>query len=236
LHPQGYIEIAHEINNPLTVILGYSKQILSSIDLEIQTNTETNELSPENFRAKIEKIYRMSLRVSSIVKNLKKISRDDTFDLFIETSFKEIIRCALEFTQEKMKTYEIFFSLEGASEVLLNCQPVSLSQVFLNLINNSIDAIKSMPKPWIRCIVESNENEVIIRMIDSGNGISEDNRDKIFLPFYTTKDVDHGTGLGLSISKGIINSHSGSFDLDVKHQNTCFVIILPHLKKLAAAI
>ena len=135
-----------------------------------------------------------------------------------------------------MKTHEIFFSLEGDSEVLLNCQPVSLSQVFLNLINNSIDAIKDMPKAWIRCIIESNENEVIIKMIDSGNGISDDNKEKIFLPFYTTKDVDHGTGLGLSISKGIIKSHSGSFVLDDQHENTCFVIVLPHLKKLAAAI
>ena len=228
--------IAHEINNPLTVILGYSKQILSSIDLEIQTNAETSKFSPESFRAKIEKIYRMSLRVSSIVKNLKKISRDDTFDPFVDTSFKEIISIALELNQEKMKTHEIFFSLEGDSEVLLNCQPVSLSQVFLNLINNSIDAIKDMPKAWIRCIIESNENEVIIKMIDSGNGISDDNKEKIFLPFYTTKDVDHGTGLGLSISKGIIKSHSGSFVLDDQHENTCFVIVLPHLKKLAAAI
>ena len=86
----------------------------------------------------------------------------------------------------------------------------------------------------MRIQVKERLEEVEIRVIDSGPGISELLRDRIMQPFFTTKAIGKGTGLGLSISKGLVEAHAGSLTLDVSSPYTCFVILLP--KKQARPI
>jgi signal transduction histidine kinase len=117
----------------------------------------------------------------------------------------------------------------------LDCREVQLSQVILNLLNNAFDAISELPNKWVHLESRMNEGIIEIRVIDSGSGIPEELREKILQPFFTTKEVGQGTGLGLSISKGIIESHGGTLSIDIKSQNTCFVIQIPQAKTVQVA-
>ena len=103
-----------------------------------------------------------------------------------------------------------------------------ISQVLINLIKNSCDAISNLDERWIsvECLVEDSSN-LIIKVIDSGNGIPDEMASKILLPYFTTKEVGKGTGLGLSLSRNIIEGHQGTLEIDMKAVNTTFIIKLP---------
>ena len=103
-----------------------------------------------------------------------------------------------------------------------------LSQVLLNLLNNAHDAVVERSEDkWIELKVEENEANYFILVIDSGKGISGEMREKIFTPFFTSKEIGKGTGLGLSISLSIMQKLSGNLELDTAHENTCFKVTIP---------
>ena len=110
---------------------------------------------------------------------------------------------------------------------IIFCRHVQISQVFLNLFSNSYDAVEHLSERWIQIDCAKNENFLILRIIDSGSGIPNEIQEKIFQPFYTTKEIGRGTGLGLSISNTIINNHKGKFTIDNNFPNTCFIVSLP---------
>lgn len=94
-------------------------------------------------------------------------------------------------------------------------------------LNNSHDAVKSLKEKWIHIEANVSDQYVHLSVIDSGTGIPDEVSDKIFRPFFTTKNIGEGTGLGLSISQGIIRSHGGTLQYDGNSPNTKFVISLP---------
>jgi signal transduction histidine kinase len=106
-------------------------------------------------------------------------------------------------------------------------RPSQVSQVVLNLINNSADAIEGSPNPWIIVDVVATGTSLFLSIMDSGKGIPEEIAKKIMNPFFTTKEVGKGTGLGLSIGKGIIEGHGGKLYLDRNSPHTKFIIELP---------
>ncbi len=110
-------------------------------------------------------------------------------------------------------------------------RPTQISQVLLNLLNNSFDAIEERAEKWIRVRFEINSNKkiLIIKVTDSGDGIPNEIVHKMMNPFFTTKDIGKGTGLGLSISKGIIEEHGGHLIYNAQSKNTEFVVELPIL-------
>jgi C4-dicarboxylate-specific signal transduction histidine kinase len=103
---------------------------------------------------------------------------------------------------------------------------VQLQQVLVNLLNNAYYEVKKLEEQWIRVEIEHTQENVYIKVIDSGKGIPPEVAKKIMSPFYTTKPVGEGTGLGLSISKGVLETFDGDLFLDMDHKNTCFVIKL----------
>ena len=116
--------------------------------------------------------------------------------------------------------------------MIINCRSVEISQVLMNLLNNSRDALtmkdsKDPDDRWINIVVTDQGENVEINVMDNGNGIPHDVAEKIMQPFFTTKELGKGTGLGLSISRNIIESHKGRFFLDSNSQYTKFTIILP---------
>jgi C4-dicarboxylate-specific signal transduction histidine kinase len=115
-------------------------------------------------------------------------------------------------------------------DIKIHCQEVPISQVLINLIGNSCDAIQGQKDKWIKISAEIKDENVFLSVTDSGNGIPALLQEKIFQPFFTTKAIGQGTGLGLSISKGIINSQNGNLTLDTQCKNTKFVIQLPKSK------
>ena len=109
----------------------------------------------------------------------------------------------------------------------INCRPVQLSQVLLNLLSNASDAVDAVNPKWVRLFIEDDETHVLIRVTDSGPGVPVNQRDQIFNPFFTTKASGKGTGLGLSIALRIVQEHNGSLFYDSKYTDTCFTLRLP---------
>lgn len=213
--------IAHEINNPLTIIYGKARQIQYYLD---QPNAQ---LLHAKIQADALKIITTVDRISRIIKGLRKISRDASGDSMTITTVKELIDETLSFCQQRFQQSSIDFRLNMNYTGDVFCRQTEISQVILNLLNNSYDAVLALDTRWVELHVDKIENNLVIAVTDSGRGISKEVQNKIFQPFFTTKEVGKGTGLGLSISKGIIEAHSGRFYLDETASNTKFIVEIP---------
>ncbi len=212
--------IAHEINNPLGIIKGY-------IDL-LRRHSSRQSLSPELLVQYINKMDTTVGRISRIVNGMRRFARESSMDEKVTYSLNKIIEETLDICQERINnngtSVEVHY-LEHDQP--LYCRPVEVSQVILNLINNSYQATSSYTHPWIRVKAEEVGGKYRITISDCGEGIPQAVRKKLFQPFFTTKDVGVGTGLGLSISRGIIEEHKGRLFLQEDAPNTTFVIELP---------
>ncbi|EPZ49494.1 GHKL domain protein [Bacteriovorax sp. BAL6_X] len=214
--------IAHEINNPLTVIYGSIYQIKRLLD--------TGEMNKETYDIHIKRILDTIDRITRIISSLKVVSRESGEIKREVISLKDILVDSTAICGEKFRAHGINlkFDLEDkAFNVEVDADRVQISQVFINLLNNSYDAIETSESPWIDILVKEIEDFVLVSVIDSGPGIDTKLQRKIFEPFYTSKEVGKGTGLGLSISKGILEKHQGELFLDTNEKATCFVVKIP---------
>ena len=212
--------IAHEINNPLAIILGKAQhlKLVLSQDRPAMDTVKRN----------IEVIETTSNRIARIVKGLQIFSRDGKRDAYEKKSVGELIDDTVSFCHSRFKNYGTTLGIEEIPpELTLECQSTQISQVILNLLNNAFDAVQDLPEKWVKISVRDLGERVEIRISDSGPGIPPDIAKKILEPFFTTKEVGKGTGLGLSISLGIVKSHGGELKLDRNQPNTTFVVSLP---------
>lgn len=212
--------IAHEINNPLAIINSKTFLLKKHIDKE--------DIDKAGIKSYLETIEKTVQRIVKIIKGLKHISREGSTDPFEMTSLKDILSETISFAETRYRSSDVILTIEPYNDDLkIYCRPVQISQVILNLINNSFDAVVMNQEKWIKIKIEEFEKHIEIRVIDSGKGIPKDIQAKLLTPFYTTKEVGKGTGLGLSISSGIIRDHFGEFAIDNDCPNTCFLIKLP---------
>tara|TARA_B110001454_G_C12723232_1_gene436017 strand:+ start:22390 stop:24084 length:1695 start_codon:yes stop_codon:yes gene_type:complete len=212
--------IAHEINNPLTIILGRVEHVKRLI--------EENKISPSEMNQTILKIESTTLRISKIVKSMRSLSRENNTNEFVRTNLRGIIDDIVTVSSDNLKQHEIKIEIDLESMLEIDCNPGLLSQVFINLINNSVDAIKDQNgERWIRLNSQIADGMIKISFSDSGNGIPAVIKDKIMLPFFTTKEAGKGTGIGLSLCRTIVENHKGRFYIDESKSNTCFGIDLP---------
>lgn len=210
--------IAHEINNPLTIVKSGVYKIQKHF-LTGDNITDEGELA-KNF----DRINAAIDRIVKIIRNMKKISRDGDGELAKQHPMKTIVEDTLEYYHEKFRNSEINFEVKGISEVLVSVREVEFSQAVMNILNNSYDAINSKSNKWI-LLEQTEDNEfVYLSLSDSGGGIPAKIADRIFHPFYTTKEIGKGTGLGLSISKESLVKMGGDLYLDSDSSNTKFVI------------
>lgn len=216
--------VAHEINNPLAVISG-KIDLLSSMIKKQNIDYQKAELHTQT-------IQNMIQRIASIVKGLKRFSRDETAEPMQKCHLNQIMSDSMVLFHSRIKNSGIQFkysdfSKELLKEVYVNCHPTQISQVLVNLLTNSADAIEKNEIKWIELQTEFENDHVLLKIIDSGRGIPIEIKNKIFNPFFTTKEVGKGTGLGLSISSSIIKNHKGELYIDENNPNTCFVLKLP---------
>jgi len=212
--------IAHEINTPLATI----GLLISQMEELITDDPIDKDLISEHLTTIGETVK----RISTIITGLRFFSRDGSHDNFSQVALTEVVKNTLVLCQEKLKHSNIQLTVEPIAESLqVDCRSVQISQVLVNLVGNSCDAIQNRPEKWIRIAAKVQGDQVEISVTDSGEGIPESVREKMFQPFYTTKEVGKGTGLGLSISKGILESHKGSLCVNRESKNTQFVIRLP---------
>lgn len=214
--------IAHEINNPLTIISG-------SV-FKIKQDAENDVLTDENLKKHLKRITDTISRITHIVNSLKIVSREsDDLEAKIIT-LREILNDTLSICTEKFRNngVNLHFDINDESfSAKVNVDHVQISQVFLNLLNNSYDAIEGRKEKWIRIETKEEGKYQIVKIIDSGTGINNDYNQKVFEPFFTTKEVGKGTGLGLSISKSILEKNRGVLLLDSHAKNTTLIVKIP---------
>lgn len=214
--------IAHEINNPLAIIASTTKRLKKISLLE--------QLDQAAFLEAVKDIDDTTMRIEKIVKGLRFFARDGGKDNFNVVPVSQIMEDTLALCTEKLRTNGCSIELQIEDpKISVRCQPVSISQALLNLISNASDAIANLEQKWIRVGCRIENGKVEVRVTDSGAGIPKEIRDKIMLPFFTTKPIGKGTGLGLGIVRGIIEQHKGELLLDEASAHTSFVLRLPKL-------
>lgn len=211
--------VAHEINNPLAVVMFSADEILQ--------RSKRNELEREFIENFAGKIMLMSQRIAKIVKGLRYFSRDAEKDPFRDLPVSVIIEQTVDFRLEKYKNSGVRLEIAPYDEALMvKCREVQVMQALINLLSNSFEAVVTQDDPWIRLDVRTNDDKVFIQVSDSGDAIPEEQQKKMFEPFFTTKDVGQGTGLGLSIALGLLQDNSGDLKF-LGNRPTRFEISLP---------
>lgn len=207
--------VAHELNNPLTAVLGYSQLLTSSGQL----NTQGTEYA--------DKLYKQAQRTHRIVQNLLSFARQHKPER-VSVQINQALEETLALRDYDLRMSNIRIHLDLASDLpMLAADPHQLQQVFLNLVNNAVDAIlegSSEGDLWVRTGI--NDDRIFIEFTDSGPGVKDAPR--VFDPFYTTKPVGKGTGLGLSICYGIVTEHGGTIRVkNLPPRGASFTIELP---------
>jgi two-component system NtrC family sensor kinase len=186
--------VAHELNNPLTSIVGYTELI-------------SDEVPAGPARQKLDKMLREAQRMKRIIENLLRFARQNSLAKK-SANLEMLLHDVLALREYHLHNHDIEIQLQiepGLPPVALDED--QFKQILLNLLNNSIDALEGFSRKRIRIEASSNNGRVMLCFDDNGHGFTDLNR--VFDPFYTTKPVGKGTGLGLSICYGIVKEHGG---------------------------
>ncbi|MCH8285683.1 response regulator [candidate division KSB1 bacterium] len=209
--------VAHELNNPLAIIMGYADLLISDVETD------------EKFISRLEKIHLATMRCAKIVNNLLKFSQKSKIEKKV-VNINDLIRETLELFEYQFKVNDIKVKRKLQEDLPTTlCDPQQIQQVFLNLISNSYDAMaKQDDNKSFEVIAKLKNDMIVIEFRDTGPGIDKVNQRKLFEPFFTTKEVGKGTGLGLSLSYGIIKEHNGEIEYDSSYtKGAKFIIQLP---------
>lgn len=209
--------IAHEINNPLTIILGR----LTIAQKKIERNDP-----PAIVIKELQTIERTVFRISNIINGLKKLARNTIFDPMETFDIVQLINESRDLYLQKLIKSDVKYTFNHIEPVYVHARPLQMSQVILNLVNNSIDAIEALSERWINIEIITTEGRCLINVVDSGHGIPPEIATKVMNPFFTTKDPGKGTGLGLSLCKKMVEDCNGKFFYDETKKNTTFTIDL----------
>jgi PAS domain S-box-containing protein len=214
--------VAHELNNPLTAILGYSQLLISSC-----------QLPPQGIEYS-DKLYKQAQRTHRIVQNLLSFARQHKPER-IAVQLNQILQDTLALRDYDLRMSNIRVHLELSPDLPATAaDPHQLQQVFLNLVNNAVDAVLESSNDgdlWVR--TEVKDDRLFVEFTDNGPGVKDASR--VFDPFYTTKPVGKGTGLGLSICYGIVTEHGGTIRVrNMQPHGACFTIELPYQSVSAA--
>ena len=208
--------VAHELNNPLTSILGVS---------ELLQDTETNETA----RKHLGMLQQQARRAAEIVQNLTYFSRPPAPGKS-RINLVEVVERTLNLHAYSLRKNNITvdFLKDNAVPYALG-DPHQLMQVFLNLIVNAEQAIReTRDRGTLRIRLGKNDKSVWVSFHDDGPGIPKENLPRIFDPFYTTKRPGRGTGLGLSICKSVMKEHNGSVEVaNAADGGAVFTVTLP---------
>lgn len=213
--------VAHELNSPMTVIIGTAQLIHREME------------SQQEVRESLEDIVNCGLRCKRIIQNLLTFSRQDHLPM-AETDLNEEIERVLRLIYYQIDRSQIAIRKRlapGLPRTRANGRQIQ--QVLTNLLINARDALAGVDREKVIEVssrVEDNDHGqwIVVSVRDNGVGIPPKNLQRVFTPFYTSKEESKGTGLGLSVSLGIAEAHGGSLDVDSTYgQGSCFQLRLP---------
>ncbi len=217
--------VAHEINNPLSGILIYTKLIYKQL-----SNPELYASRRDSMLKHLKLIESEAKRCGDIVKGLLEFSKKDQED-FEPRHLQEILQETYELMTHPIKIANIHFYTDfTATSDLIYCSPNQIKQACVAMLVNSSEAVHENGEITIRTL-NPNEENVRFEIIDNGIGISAEDIPHIFEPFFSTKQKASGIGLGLAIVHGIIQSHNGKIQVKSEPgQGTTFSITIPLIK------
>ena len=219
--------IAHEINNPLAII--YAKSQLLRVQLNKLVHIERKDIEP--IVKTLNSITDTIVNTSDIISTLKTFSRAPDYKQLEWSNLQKIVNNTLKMCSNKCTAFDIKLILIVDPKIEVTCSPIGLSQVILNLINNSFDAIKDNTSKWIKIESTISNKKVLLAITDSGNGIDIELKSKILQPFFTTKEPGKGTGLGLSISVNYMEKMKAKLFLNDKADHTQFILEFKNFRK-----
>lgn len=217
--------IAHEINNPLTGVLGYAEILQLAED-------------PKDFKEDVQRLYKEAVRCQCLVKNLLTFARRSAPHKEF-SNVNEIVERSIDLKRHQLEAngIEVAARLDGnVPPVMLD--PQQMQQVFLNIIDNAYHALRERRGPRLIVVASAlNAGNLEISFGNNGPAIPQDLLAKIFAPFFTTKEFGKGTGLGLSIAQGIVRDHGGRIGVQSEEgKDTVFTISIPlHPNQLSNA-
>jgi signal transduction histidine kinase len=222
--------VAHEINNPLSIILGLAAQVS-----EIAASDAG--LKKEHLIKSMGTIEKSAQRIGKVVNSMRSFSKDSFQSTQLKTHMKEIIDEATSLCQARVRRSNVELIISDYHpELVVECQRTQISHVILCLITNALDAVEKTESPWIKIEVKDNDSHVEVSVTDSGPGLSKESAGKLFEAFYTTKEKGKAMGLSLNISKRWVEEHEGHLVLDAQSKNTRFVMTLPNKKEKKLAL
>lgn len=209
--------MAHEINNPLLIILGRAELLLMDTD---PSNPNASDL---------EIIKSETQRIAGIVRNLLSFSRVNKTGILSTVDVNEIMERALQLVETQESSGEISTIKRLSGDIPpVYAEKGEIQQVFMNICMNAYQAMKGVGG---KLIVETSQDDagyVIAKFADTGPGIPREHLGKIYDPFFTTKPESEGTGLGLSVSRGIVEKYGGKIEVETRAgEGATFVIRLP---------
>lgn len=228
--------IAHEINNPLGFVMSHVETVRDALTSVFERQTQApNVQSRELIEKALKRVESMETgleRIRDLVINLRTFSRIDE-GVVKEIDIHESLDATLALLQHRIRD-QITVNRDYQAAPKVQCQPGPLTQVWMNLITNAIDAMQGDGSLTIE--TRNDNGDIVVSVADTGCGISPDVTPRIFEPFYTTKDQGEGTGLGLSISYSVIRAHQGDIRVEsAPAKGTRFTVRLPRATDGVAA-
>ncbi len=208
--------VAHEMNNPLGIILGYTQLLLRDEDSEAERYKDLKT---------IEKHVKSCKSIVEDLLSFARSSKPEREVINIHEAIDDVLNFVVQHSEldkvEIIRDYDITIS-----PILINER--KMKQVFMNLIMNAKHAVGKTGTIKVTTKLNRSKNRAYINVIDSGYGIEKKNLSRIFDPFFTTKPTGEGTGLGLSVSYGIIKNHGGEILAESKRgKGSTFTVVLP---------
>jgi PAS domain S-box-containing protein len=212
--------IAHELNNPLTAIMGNAELLSMNEDVTAREKKSLDVILQESSRA------------AKVVNNLLAFAREHKPERRT-ININDAIMESLKLREYILKVNNIDLKLSLSDTLLPTlADPHQLQQVFSNIVNNACDALAVTGGGTLTIRTEQNEKNLRVVFEDNGPGIDKENIKRLFDPFFTTKEVGKGTGLGLSIAYGIIEEHGGSIEVESEPgRGARFTVELPIIRK-----
>ncbi len=225
--------VAHEINTPLGIILGYTQLMIE--DAPQGTELHENLLVIEKYTRICKKIVSDLLHFSRQTESVKR-----------ELNINEILEQVIAVIEHTFSLDRVFIVKELSERLpLVYGDGDKLQQVFMNILRNAYDAIGSDGSIYVSTGFDNDSDSVVAVIADSGCGIAPENQERVFNPFFSTKSVGKGTGLGLSVSLGILQDHGGTIEFEsppftvfpwmqkryIPSKGTMFIIKIPPSRK-----
>ncbi|MBT4760641.1 MAG: HAMP domain-containing histidine kinase [Bdellovibrionaceae bacterium] len=218
--------IVHDIKNPLTVLMGYGKQVAKIFD-----KSDLSEKDCDLIKKGVGKMNKATYKIFEITDRMGKFSRADV-DYIEGLDLKNIVEVSLSMVVKKIEMNHIVVTNSVIDEkVFFWGDQIGIEQVLINLLANASDAMETSEKRELGIAMKDQGDQIHLEVTDTGNGIPEDKLEVIFKSFFTTKKAGKGTGLGLANCLRIMNQHKSEILTHSKvGEGTRFTVVL-HKKK-----